>query len=534
MRSFPILATAASLHSIILYPQFQLALSFIALEKIVNANKRIQFSSRDRMFAKKLVDVDSKPMCDIVLELLKSLGIDKSGPGVGLSSKDQTIVSTENSKGGSFGETTKRGGTMKSIEGRDDEDNDEGMDMYNGNYGGGFDGSVTMPMSQRPEDHYSGSMNHSRQAMLLRMEHLFDEIETKLLGMAESGSEALELLAAPSDEINEVRQKLSSKPVVIGDAVPVPTTCPEVVEQLLQAALAHHNLGSFEESLKFLEASRLQLLEIERRIWRSRMKHQEEMKTSPEKLAAEAMAAATGATLGAAATTPAPASTPAPAPAAGAAADAAVDEPSHFDKPDHEYVLPLDLDMYIMICKGNVYQSCGDDEQSLMQYMAALARATEAEDKDWELLCMNSIGILAYYSLRYDVAFMCFSLVANYRASEYGLNSADTATAWNNEACSLFCMNKRRDSRVRFERAWNTMCKALGHRAPRSVTVWKNLEKARRAHASLTNKDFKESADLRPDADKLLLGGKFTIKATGPPETIKKKKGGGGGKKKKK
>ena len=79
------------------------------------------------------------------------------------------------------------------------------------------------------------------------------------------------------------------------------------------------------------------------------------------------------------------------------------------------------------------------------------------------------------------------------------------------------------------------MTQVLGHRAPRAVTVWKNLEKAKRSHLPLQNKkDIKESIDLRPDADRLILGGTFTIQALAPIETSKKKKSAGGGKKKKK
>jgi hypothetical protein len=41
----------------------------------------------------------------------------------------------------------------------------------------------------------------------------------------------------------ETKVRLPSKPVVIGDALPVPAQCPDSVEQLLEASLAHHNLG---------------------------------------------------------------------------------------------------------------------------------------------------------------------------------------------------------------------------------------------------------------------------------------------------
>lgn len=49
----------------------------------------------------------------------------------------------------------------------------------------------------------------------------------------------------------------------LGDAIPVPSRCPELIEQLLEAALAHHNLGSFEDSLKFLEAARIHLVDAD-------------------------------------------------------------------------------------------------------------------------------------------------------------------------------------------------------------------------------------------------------------------------------
>ena len=75
----------------------------------------------------------------------------------------------------------------------------------------------------------------------------------------------------------------------------------------------------------------------------------------------------------------------------------------------------VDLDLYITLCKGNVYQSCGDDEQSLLSYLEAWAKAKQRGDKDWEIIAVNSIGMLAYYNLRYDVALLCFHTVTAYR-----------------------------------------------------------------------------------------------------------------------
>lgn len=112
----------------------------------------------------------------------------------------------------------------------------------------------------------------------------------------------------------------------------------------------------------------------------------------------------------------------------------------------------------------------------------------------------------------------------------YGNESADTATAWNNEASCLYCLLKKGEARVRFERSWNVLTGSLGHRHPRAVAIWRNLDKARRSQAAVqTQKDMQESLSLREDSDKLLLGGEYNINAI-PPETKgahKKKKVGG-------
>jgi hypothetical protein len=76
-----------------------------------------------------------------------------------------------------------------------------------------------------------------------------------------------------------------------------------------------------------------------------------------------------------------------------------------------------------------------------------------------------------------------------------------------------------------FEKCWNTLSRTIGHRAPRTIAVWKNLEKARRSHAPLRSKsDFKSSLEMRSDVDRLLIGGTFTIQALAPPDGGKKKK----------
>ena len=172
-----------------------------------------------------------------------------------------------------------------------------------------------------------------------------------------------------------------------------------------------------------------------------------------------------------------------------------------------------------------------------MEYMAGWRRAKEVKDRDWEHIFVNSMGSLAYYSIRYDIALLCFHAVVQFRNAEYGQESADTATALNNEGCCLYGMVHRGEARLRFEKAWMVDCKVLGHRAPRTVLIWQNLDKARRSVVAADPKsqteEMKERVNMRSDADMLLIGGKFTIKAMAPPngKSKKKGKGGGGGKK---
>jgi hypothetical protein len=66
--------------------------------------------------------------------------------------------------------------------------------------------------------------------------------------------------------------------------------------------------------------------------------------------------------------------------------------------------------------------------------------------------------------------------------------------------------------------------------------MWQNLEKARRSNAAgvenrTQREEMKDRVCMRPDSEKLLMGGNFSIKAVVPPTKGKKKIGG---KKKKK
>ena len=274
--------------------------------------------------------------------------------------------------------------------------------------------------------------------------------------------------------------------------------------------MAYHNLGSFEESLIYLETARAQLTQTERE--RLLNKKKQDWRKSRGPAEQNMIAAAEGQKDGSSLQ-------------------------QKIEVHDDEITLPSESKLYIIACKGNVYQSCGDDEQSMLQYMLGWNEAVALGEKDWAAVFINSIGLLSFYNLRYELAWKCFSLVTSFRGREYGPRSADTATSWNNTACCLLCMSRTSESRVLFEQARNVFVEALGDRHPRSLVANKNCVKARRSQTIVHTQNMKANIAMRPDADRLLLGKDIVINAA-PLESktlskVSTSKSKGGKKKKK-
>ena len=354
--------------------------------------------------------------------------------------------------------------------------------------GAGTVGKVILPSSNGPEDQYAQSTALNRQAKLLRMDSIFDEIAIKLTSRRRGATSAVadkrrtsggergpgSVVSSDMYSVPDPRMKFASKPVVIGDALPVPTHCPPAVEQLLEAALAHHNLGSFEEALKILEAAHLQQVDIFRRDAEERrvqeIKRRREMalemerakaleearvqakskkaagmalkgrdkagseKGSPEKggdgsIASDPLASARSlatTTLGGVGTATLDGRGVPESLGAGSVGDAdarqtlaidpandALGESLGLGKFDPRP--PVDHELYVVMCKGNIYQSAGDDELALKQYIAGWDRASSRRSPEWESICLNAIGMVCYFNLRYELALGCFSEVVYFR-----------------------------------------------------------------------------------------------------------------------
>ena len=342
LSEHPLFNSLAATTPQILFPQFQLILCIIALNhfdgSIDKTNKKLE----------------SREASDIIAAFLKDTNINRMNP-VG----SATAAGNSNTHAA----TSSFNNTSASFPYGDDED-------INPNRFAAATSLNAGALKEKPENMYSAAQNQARYAMLIRIDQLFDDIHTKLTKAGYRNSSLLSSVLPSVDDISGVADKHSSKPVVIGDALPVPASLPRVTQQLLEAALAHHNLGNYAEALKFLDAVRAEYIE---------MSFQQQDEHSLPSIHNN---------------------------------NNSNNNNSSIRKANE---LPLDLDVYILLCQGNVYQSSGDDEQSLLRYMRAWNIARAHADKDWEYVCLNCIGMLAYYSVRFEVALFCFKITCEYR-----------------------------------------------------------------------------------------------------------------------
>jgi len=474
---FPLLKPAKN--STLLYPQFQLLLCFTA-EEFAEANSTSTLPVPNtngkpgvafgRGLSRQISNIQERvptPLNKSLADMLKTIGIDMAASTLAVADSSASTLrpaasapTREMKKGTSFLEDS---------------------------------GSTVHTPFKKPGDLNPTQSNSNRESMVLRMEKLFDEVDARLEGMANTDfDDELEFESFPGDgeELVERRSKRMSKPVVIGDSIPPPLNCPAQVQHSLEAALAHHNLGSYEKSLKYLETAEIHLVEEERQklVTRKRQEHRNLASISGNRPAEGDIPVVTGFST--------------------MVCDPEVNE--------NDVVLPAESKFYIMACKGNVYQSCGDDEQSLLQYMNGWEIANTEFHGDWEILFVNSIGLLAYYNLQYELALKCFTKVGRFREIEFGARSADTATSWNNQACCLYCLGRKGAARVLFERARNVFVECLGNRHPRSVVASRNCEKAKKCQNTVSSQSMKMGLPIRGDANRLVMGNDIGIQGLPP------------------
>lgn len=152
------------------------------------------------------VPIETKPMHILLSNLLKQLGIYIV----------PSVNATANSKA-----TTFRPSASVHI-GADDDP---------------FEGSVVIPNSFSPDDLYTRASKNSREVMVMRLEKIFDEVDARLQSLSDldgeiASADPLDEFSSELDDTTENRFRHMSKPVVIGDAIPPPLSCPSTVQHV--------------------------------------------------------------------------------------------------------------------------------------------------------------------------------------------------------------------------------------------------------------------------------------------------------------
>lgn len=213
LNRFPLLKSSSTLSSTLLYPQFQLLLCFASLvvESSSSTNPSLSRNEKNtvafgKSFSRGASVSETKPISVCLSNLLSHIGVDLAG-------SIQTI-------GGS--RTTYRPIASTTIS--DDQEVCRPVP------------TVLLPSTSQPEDLYTRASQNGRESMVIRMEKIFDEVESRLASMPDEEDESLLDLEFFSSELedstSERRFRHLSKPVVIGDSIPPPLQCPAVVQHV--------------------------------------------------------------------------------------------------------------------------------------------------------------------------------------------------------------------------------------------------------------------------------------------------------------
>lgn len=155
------------------------------------------------------ISAENKPINTSLSNLLTNIGIDIIG----------SVQGVGNSKSSTYRPST-------SISIHDNQNSLKGQS------------TILLPSSSHPEDLYSRAANNARESMIIRLEKLFDEVESRLSLMPDEDNDNQNYFELDSfshdteDAPLDRRYRHLSKPVVIGDSIPPPINCPAIVQHV--------------------------------------------------------------------------------------------------------------------------------------------------------------------------------------------------------------------------------------------------------------------------------------------------------------
>lgn len=141
--------------------------------------------------------------------------------------------------------------------------------------------------------------------------------------------------------------------------------------------------------------------------------------------------------------------------------------------------VPINSTIYFRCAIGSVYESCGQDELALAEYMEAKRFAdTLGDHHPDKALTYNCIGCVYQHMSQVDIAMEYFSKALELR-EKYLLDSVDYGVSLNNVGVCFHCKGKMAEAIALYEKAFKILCEHLGLNHPRTMLISRNISIAK-------------------------------------------------------
>eukprot|EP01006_Ploeotia_vitrea_P007107 TRINITY_DN15990_c0_g1_i1.p1 TRINITY_DN15990_c0_g1~~TRINITY_DN15990_c0_g1_i1.p1 ORF type:complete len:270 (+),score=20.32 TRINITY_DN15990_c0_g1_i1:77-886(+) len=192
--------------------------------------------------------------------------------------------------------------------------------------------------------------------------------------------------------------------------------------------------------------------------------------------------------------------------------------------------LPPEAQLFIRLAVGSVFESAGQDDQALAEYMEAkrLTASLLPADHSINATVNSAIGSVYMHLAQFDLAGDHFLKALDLREQVLGMRHVDTGMVLNNIGVCLHCMDRTADALEMFNKAHEVFRLHFALEHPRLVTVQRNIQKAK-------NTFLKNSKFVMPPHKPLKVTylpgaqrSKQMMQGGGPKKAPKKPKGKGG------
>mmetsp|Transcript_749 Transcript_749/g.2490 ORF Transcript_749/g.2490 Transcript_749/m.2490 type:complete len:307 (-) Transcript_749:110-1030(-) len=139
--------------------------------------------------------------------------------------------------------------------------------------------------------------------------------------------------------------------------------------------------------------------------------------------------------------------------------------------------IPISAYLFFRLAIGSVYESAGNDELALQQYMDAKRHAEQNLPKDHpdRALTYSCIAQIYFHLREFEMARTFFNRARELRVVLQGVNHVDSAVSYNNVAVCLHALGEFQEAISLYNKAMIVFRQELGINHPRSTVVQRNI-----------------------------------------------------------